>query len=95
MALKNLIDIRIVLVQIGVVLQNRRGFVMYLERHIFSYVERMRNQFKVILLTGSRQVGKSTMLKEKLLHQYDYVVLDDFNELDLAKKRSGSFYEKS
>lgn len=91
MALKNLIDIRIVLVQIGVVLQNRRGFVMYLERHIFSYVERMRNQFKVILLTGSRQVGKSTMLKEKLLHQYDYVVLDDFNELDLAKNDPALF----
>lgn len=64
---------------------------MYLERHIFSYVERMMKQFKVILLTGSRQVGKSTMLKEKLLPQYDYVVLDDFNELDLAKNDPALF----
>lgn len=64
---------------------------MYLERHIFSYFERMINQFKVILITGSRQVGKSTMLKEKLCSRYEYVVLDDFNELDLAKNDPALF----
>lgn len=64
---------------------------MYLERHIFSFVERMMEQFKVILITGSRQVGKSTMLKEKLLPKYDYVVLDDFFELDLAKNDPSLF----
>lgn len=64
---------------------------MYLERHIFPYIERMLSQFKVVLLTGSRQIGKSTMLKEKLLSQYDYVVLDDFNELDMAKNDPALF----
>ena len=58
---------------------------MYIERHIFPYIERMLKQFKVVLLTGSRQVGKSTMLKEKFLPGYDYAVLDDFSELDLAR----------
>jgi len=64
---------------------------MYLERHIFPYVERMIGQFKIILITGSRQVGKSTMLKEKLLSEYDYVVLDDYSELDLAKNDPALF----
>ena len=64
---------------------------MYLERHIYSYIERMFNQFKVILITGSRQVGKSTMLKEKLSSQYEYVVLDDFAELDFAKNDPALF----
>ena len=58
---------------------------MYIERHIFPYIERMLKQFKVVLLTGSRQVGKSTMLKKKFLPDYDYAVLDDFSELDLAR----------
>ena len=64
---------------------------MYLERHIFSYVERMLKQFKVVLITGSRQVGKSTMLKEKLISSYEYVVLDDFSELELAQKDPALF----
>lgn len=64
---------------------------MYLERHNFSYVKRMLGQFKIILITGSRQVGKSTMLKEKLLPEYDYAVLDDFSELDLAKNDPALF----
>ena len=64
---------------------------MYLERHIFPYIERMLKQFKVILITGFRQVGKSTLLKEKLLPKYEYTVLDDFSELDLAKKDPALF----
>lgn len=51
----------------------------------------MLKQFKVILITGFRQVGKSTLLKEKLLPKYEYTVLDDFSELDLAKKDPALF----
>lgn len=51
----------------------------------------MLKQYKVVLITGFRQVGKSTMLKEKLLSDYEYVVLDDFSELDLAKKDPALF----
>lgn len=64
---------------------------MYLERHIYSYMGRMLKQFKILLLTGPRQVGKSTMLKEKFLPAYDYAVLDDYSELDIAKKDPGLF----
>ena len=51
----------------------------------------MKKQFKILLITGSRQVGKSTLLKEKFLSDYDYVVLDDFVELDLAKNDPSLF----
>jgi predicted AAA+ superfamily ATPase len=51
----------------------------------------MLKQYKVVLITGFRQVGKSTMLKEKLLSDYEYVVLDDFSELDLAKNDPALF----
>ena len=58
---------------------------MYINRHILPFVSRMKNQFRVLLITGSRQVGKSTLLKEKLLPEYEYVTLDDFTELSLAQ----------
>ena len=64
---------------------------MYIERHIFPYILRMKNQFKVLLITGSRQVGKSTLLKEKFFSDYEYVVLDDYTELDLAKNDPSLF----
>ena len=54
---------------------------MFINRHILPYLDRMKNQFKVLLITGSRQVGKSTLLKEKLVSDYEYVTLDDYNEL--------------
>ncbi|MBQ2293879.1 MAG: AAA family ATPase, partial [Spirochaetales bacterium] len=65
---------------------------MFLERHIYSYIQKMQSQFKVLLVTGSRQVGKSTLLKEKYT-SYDYVVLDDYSELDMARQDPGLFFK--
>ena len=53
----------------------------------------MKNQFRVLLITGSRQVGKSTLLKEKLLPEYEYVTLDDFTELSLAQNDPALFFK--
>lgn len=53
----------------------------------------MKKQFRVLLITGSRQVGKSTLLKEKLLPDYGYVTLDDFTELGLAQKDPALFFK--
>lgn len=66
---------------------------MYINRHILPYVSRMKNQFRVLLITGSRQVGKSTLLKEKLLPEYEYVTLDDFTELSLAQNDTALFFK--
>ena len=64
---------------------------MYLKRHISDYISRMRKQFKVLLLTGPRQVGKSTMLSHMFASDYNYVVLDDYLELETAKNDPGLF----
>ena len=34
----------------------------YVERHLAKIVERVSKQFPVVLVTGPRQVGKTTML---------------------------------
>lgn len=36
---------------------------MYITRNIEQTINRISNQFKVLLLTGARQVGKTTLLK--------------------------------
>ena len=64
---------------------------MYLERHISEYISRMRKQYKVLLLTGPRQVGKSTMLQHMYSNDYSYVVLDDYLELETAKNDPALF----
>lgn len=66
---------------------------MYINRHILPYLERMKKQFRVLLVTGSRQVGKSTLLKNKLLPEYDYVTLDDFLDLSIAQKDAALFFK--
>ena len=59
---------------------------MYINRHILSYISRMKKQFLVLLISGSRQFGKSTLLKEKLLPEYEYVTLDEFYRAFLSSK---------
>lgn len=66
---------------------------MYINRHILPYLERMKKQFRVLLITGSRQVGKSTLLKNKLLPEYDYVTLDDFSDLGIAQEDASLFFK--
>ena len=42
----------------------KRGLNMYYHRHIEPVVARIAKRKSVLVLTGARQVGKSTMLKE-------------------------------
>lgn len=53
---------------------------MYIKRAIEPVILKILDQFPVILLTGPRQVGKTTVLKELLGDDYQYVTLDDFTE---------------
>jgi len=51
--------------------------------------KKLSSEFPAILITGSRQVGKTTMLKKLMMDediQRDYVTLDDLTERSLAKK---------
>lgn len=56
---------------------------MYLHRHIEKNIKEISKSFKVILVTGARQVGKSTVLKECGTN-YKYVTLDDIDTRGLA-----------
>lgn len=58
----------------------------YIKRSLESVVEQVTEEYPVVLVTGPRQVGKTTML-QKLMEGTDrgYVTLDDLNERSLAK----------
>ena len=64
---------------------------MYIKRHIEPTIKKALNQSKVVLVTGARQVGKTTCVRE-LLGDYTYITLDDENELNLALNDRGLFF---
>ena len=58
----------------------------YITRNLEKVVEQVAKEYPVVLVTGPRQVGKTTMLR-KLMEGTEraYVSLDDLNERDIAK----------
>lgn len=52
---------------------------MYIPRAIEPTIKRMLKEFKVILVTGARQVGKTTVLQESMGDSFHYVSLEDLN----------------
>lgn len=68
---------------------------MYITRNIEQTINRISNQFKVLLLTGARQVGKTTLLK--YLAQGSgrtYVTLDDLAVRSLALSDPALFLQR-
>lgn len=60
--------------------------MIYIARNLEKVVLEVTKEYPVVLVTGPRQVGKTTML-QKLMEGTDrnYVSLDDLNERNLAK----------
>ena len=58
----------------------------YIKRNLEKVVAQVTKEYPVVLVTGPRQVGKTTML-QKLMEGTDrgYVTLDDLNDRSLAK----------
>ena len=58
----------------------------YISRNLEMVVNQVTKEYPVVLVTGPRQVGKTTML-QKLMEGTDrgYVSLDDLNERNIAK----------
>ena len=58
----------------------------YIKRNLENLVSQVTKEYPVVLVTGPRQVGKTTML-QKLMEGTDrgYVTLDDLSERALAK----------
>jgi predicted AAA+ superfamily ATPase len=67
-------------------------YMSYIKRDMEETFLRVSEQFKVTLVTGPRQVGKTTMIK-KLMEGSNrkYVTLDDLVLRDLAKNDPGMF----
>lgn len=57
----------------------------YIKRDIEKLIESLSNEYSSILITGPRQVGKTTML-EKLFPTYNFISLDDLSNRKLAKE---------
>ncbi len=64
---------------------------MYLYRHVEMAVRKAVKQSKVVLLTGARQVGKSTSIRE-IFPEFEYITLDDDNDLRLALEDRPLFF---
>jgi len=67
---------------------------VYKERTIGRYFDEVSAHFKVLLLTGMRQVGKTTCLKNTAKEGRRYVSLDDPQILSLAKNDPHLFFER-
>ncbi|MFA6309230.1 MAG: ATP-binding protein [Clostridia bacterium] len=68
----------------------------YIKRDLENIVLKLTKQFPAVLITGPRQVGKTTMLKKLIENENrgrKYVTLDDFEERDLAKKDPALFFQ--
>ncbi|MBU4304945.1 MAG: ATP-binding protein [Candidatus Omnitrophica bacterium] len=59
---------------------------MYIQRHITDKLLRMIELFPVVVITGARQVGKSTLLKEILGHKADMVIFDPVIDIENARQ---------
>ena len=62
------------------------GMMTYIKRNLEKVVNQVTKEYPVVLVTGPRQVGKTTML-QKLMEGTNrgYVTLDDLNERSIAK----------
>lgn len=66
---------------------------MYIKREIESSIDRLLRQGKVVLVTGARQVGKTTVLREHLGSSFGYVSMENSRDYLLAKQDAALFFE--
>jgi uncharacterized protein len=82
------------IIYIDAILDERCGVMSYIKRDMESLVIELSNQFPAILITGPRQVGKTTMLKNLMEGtNRTYVSLDDLTIRALAKNDPSMFFQ--
>ena len=64
---------------------------MYIERTLENFLKRAAGQFPVTLVTGPRQVGKTTILQHLSKDERSYVTLDDPTVTALAREEPALF----
>ena len=67
---------------------------MYITRTLDSFIGKAAKQYPVLLLTGARQVGKTTFLKHLISKDMTYITLDDPLILRLAKEDPALFFQR-
>lgn len=67
---------------------------MYIERTLETFINTAASQFPVLLVTGARQVGKTTILRHLSEAARAYVTLDDPLVLNLAKTEPALFLQR-
>lgn len=65
---------------------------MYYKRHAEESLRKLSSMFGAVLVTGARQVGKTTLLKD-IADGAAYVTLDDPLQLSGAARQSGTFFK--
>ncbi|HJJ55208.1 MAG TPA: AAA family ATPase, partial [Methanocorpusculum sp.] len=67
---------------------------MYIRRAAEEVILEISRTFRVLLVTGARQTGKTTLLKHLAEPERGYVTLDDMGERTLAKQDPQLFLEQ-
>lgn len=65
----------------------------YIKRDIEDKIIALSKEYSCILITGPRQVGKTTVLKQLMDSDREYVTLDDLEERGLAKRDPAMFLQ--
>ena len=65
----------------------------YIKRDIEEKILSLSKEYSCILVTGSRQVGKTTVLRQLMDEDREYVTLDDMEERSLAKRDPAMFLQ--
>lgn len=65
----------------------------YIKRDIEDKILALSKEYSCILITGPRQVGKTTVLKQLMDSNREYVTLDDMEERGLAKRDPAMFLQ--
>ena len=67
---------------------------MIYDRHIFKEIKDIVKQYPIVLVTGSRQVGKSTLMHNFINDGYTYLSFDTSSVYEEAKKSPSDFLNK-
>lgn len=65
----------------------------YIKRDLEKKIRALIEDYSCILITGPRQVGKTTVLKNIMTEDREYVTLDDLEERKLAKNDPAMFLQ--
>ena len=65
----------------------------YIKRDLEKKIRALIEDYSCLLITGPRQVGKTTLLKKLMTEDREYVTLDDLEERKIAKNDPAMFLQ--